>query len=323
MAKGKYKFDPESLSFNKIQFSIKAKIFRFFSYFLATLLIAIAYNVFFFSFFNSPKEKALNREISQFILQYEIAQKELELIENELEFLQKTDDNIYRTIFEADPIPNSRRESGIGGVNRYTDLEGFNNSEIVIETAKRLDKIKKKLYIQTKSFDEIIELAKNKEDMLASIPAIQPIANKDLTRFASGFGYRMHPIYKIWKMHYGMDFTTPTGTEIYATGNGKVVEVKRLRHGFGNTILIDHEYGYKTRYAHLSKFNVKKGQKVNRGDVIGYVGSTGTSTAPHLHYEVIQNSKKVDPVNYYFNDLSAEEYDRMIVLSMKSGQSFD
>jgi len=155
MAKGKYKFDPESLSFNKIQFSIKAKIFRFFSYFLATLLIAIAYNVFFFSFFNSPKEKALNREISQFILQYEIAQKELELIENELGFLQKTDDNIYRTIFEAEPIPNSRRESGIGGVNRYADLEGFDNSEIVIEIAKRLDKIKKKLYVQTKSFDEI------------------------------------------------------------------------------------------------------------------------------------------------------------------------
>lgn len=323
MAKGKYKFDPESLSFNKIQFSIKAKIFRFFSYFLATLLIAIAYNVFFFSFFNSPKEKALNREISQFILQYEIAQKELGLIENELEFLQKTDDNIYRTIFEAEPIPNSRRESGIGGVNRYTDLEGFDNSEIVIETAKRLDKIKKKLYVQTKSFDEIIELAKNKEVMLASVPAIQPISNKDLRRTASGWGYRIHPVYKIRKFHFGLDFTTPTGTEIYATGNGTVVEVKRTRRGFGNTILIDHGYGYKTRYAHLSKFNVKKRQKVNRGDVIGYVGSTGTSTAPHLHYEVIQNGKKINPVNYFFNDLSDEEYDRMIVLSMKSGQSFD
>lgn len=323
MAKGKYKFDPESLSFDKIQLSIKAKIFRFFSYFLATLLIAIAYNVFFFSFFNSPKEKALNREISQLILQYEMAQKELELIENELEFLQKTDDNIYRTIFEAEPIPGSVRSSGIGGVNRYTDLEGFDNSEIVIEIAKRLDKIKKKLYVQTKSFDEIIDLAKNKEDMLASVPAIQPISNKDLKRTASGWGYRIHPIYKIRKFHFGMDFTAPTGTEIYATGNGTVVEVKQTRRGFGNTILIDHGYGHKTRYAHLSKFNVKKRQKVNRGDVIGYVGSTGTSTAPHLHYEVIQNGKKINPVNYFFNDLSAEEYDRMIVLSMKSGQSFD
>ena len=323
MAKGKYKFDPESLSFNKIQFSIKTKIFRFFSYFLATLLIAIAYNVFFFSFFNSPREKALNREISQLILKYEIAQKELELIENELAFLQKTDDNIYRTIFEAEPIPNSRREGGIGGINRYADLEGFDNSEIVIETSKRLDKIKKKLYIQTKSFDEIIELAKNKEDMLASIPAIQPISNKDLRRTAAGWGYRIHPVYKIWKFHFGLDFSAPTGTEIYATGNGTVVEVKQTRRGFGNTILIDHGYGHKTRYAHLSKFNVKKRQKVNRGDVIGYVGSTGTSTAPHLHYEVIQNGKKVNPVNCFFNDLSDEEYDRMIVLSMKSGQSFD
>lgn len=322
MAKGKYKFDPESLSFNKIQFSIKAKIFRFFSYFLATLLIAIAYNVFFFSFFNSPKEKALNREISQFILQYEIAQKELELIENELEFLQKTDDNIYRTIFEAEPIPNSRRESGIGGVNRYADLEGFDNSEIVIETSKRLDKIKKKLYVQTKSFDEIIDLAKNKEDMLASVPAIQPISNKDLRRTASGWGFRMHPIYKIRLFHYGMDFTAPTGTEVFSTGNGTVIEARRSR-GFGNTILIDHGYGYKTRYAHLNSFNVRKGQEVIRGDVIAFVGNTGRSTAPHLHYEVIQNGKKINPVNYFFNDLSAEEYDRMIVLSMKSGQSFD
>lgn len=323
MAKGKYKFDPESLSFNKIQFSIKTKIFRFFSYLLATLLIAITYNVFFFLFFNSPKEKALNREISKLVFQYEMVQKDLYLIENELDYLQETDDNIYRTIFEAEPIPNSRRESGIGGVNRYTDLEGFDNSEIVIETAKRLDKIKKKLYIQTKSFDEIIDLAKNKEDMLASVPAIQPIANRDLRRTASGWGYRIHPIYKIRLFHHGMDFTAPTGTEIYATGNGTVVEVKRTRRGFGNTILIDHGYGYKTRYAHLSKFNIKKRQKINRGDVIGYVGSTGTSTAPHLHYEVIQNGKKVNPVNYFFNDLSAEEYDRMIVLSMKSGQSFD
>ena len=322
MAKGKYKFDPESLSFNKIQFSIKTKIFRFFSYFLATLLIAIAYNVFFFSFFNSPKEKALNREISQLILKYEIAQKELELIENELEFLQKTDDNIYRTIFEAEPIPNSRRESGIGGVNRYADLEGFDNSEIVIETAERLDKIKKKLYVQTKSFDEIIELAMNKEDMLASVPAIQPISNKDLKRTASGWGYRMHPIYKIRLFHYGMDFTAPTGTEVFSTGNGTIIEVRRSR-GFGNTILIDHGYGYKTRYAHLNSFNVRKGQEVIRGDVIAFVGNTGRSTAPHLHYEVIQNGKKVNPVNYFFNDLSAEEYDRMIVLSMKSGQSFD
>jgi len=322
MAKGKYKFDPESLSFNKIQFSIKAKIFRVFSYFLTTLLIAIAYNIFFFSFFNSPKEKALNREISQLILKYEIAQKELDLIENELAFLQKTDDNIYRTIFEAEPINNSRRESGIGGVNRYTDLEGFDNSEIVIETAERLDKIKKKLYVQTKSFDEIIELAKNKEDMLASVPAIQPISNKDLRRTASGWGYRMHPIYKIRLFHYGMDFTAPTGTEVFSTGNGTVIEARRS-HGFGNTILIDHGYGYKTRYAHLSSFNVRKGQEVIRGDVIAFVGNTGRSTAPHLHYEVIQNGKKVNPVNYFFNDLSAEEYDRMIVLSMKSGQSFD
>jgi murein DD-endopeptidase MepM/ murein hydrolase activator NlpD len=323
MAKGKYKFNSESLSFDKIQLSIKERFIRFLTYFLATLLIAIAYNILFFSFFTSPKEKALNREISQLVLQYEIMQKKLDLVENELSYLQKTDDNIYRTIFEADPIPGSVRSSGIGGINRYTELEGFDNSQIVTATAKKLDNIRKKLYVQTKSFDEIIELAKNKEDMLASIPAIQPIANKDLTRFASGFGPRMHPIYKRRLFHYGMDFTSPTGTEIYATGNGKVVEVKTSRHGYGKTILVDHGYGYKTRYAHLSKFNIKTGQKVNRGAVIGYVGSSGTSTAPHLHYEVIRNGKKVDPKDYYFYDLTPEEYDRLVILSLRSGQSYD
>jgi murein DD-endopeptidase MepM/ murein hydrolase activator NlpD len=208
-------------------------------------------------------------------------------------------------------------------VNRYGELEGFSNSELVIQTAMRLDKIRKKIYVQSESFDELIAYASEKEEMLGSIPAIQPLSNKDLKRTASGFGYRIHPIYKISKFHSGMDFTAPTGTEVYSTGNGVISTVKSARRELGNHIIIDHGFGYQTVYAHLDKFSVRVGQKVKRGDVIGYVGNTGLSTAPHLHYEVLVNGRHVDPAMYYFNDLTPEEYDRMLEISSKSGQTFD
>ena len=226
-------------------------------------------------------------------------------------------------IFEAEPIPPSVRSAGFGGVNRYIDLQGYESADLVIETAQRLDKISKKLYVQSKSYDEVINLAKNKEKMVACVPAIMPIANKDLRRTASGWGWRIHPIYKIRKFHYGMDFTAPTGTEIYASGDGVVEVVENSLRGYGKRIVIDHGFGYKSLYAHLNDFNVKRGQKIKRGEVIGFVGSTGTSTAPHLHYEVFKNNKKVNPVHYYFNDLTPEEFDKMIFISSNSGQSFD
>ncbi|MCK7535894.1 MAG: M23 family metallopeptidase [Marinilabiliales bacterium] len=204
-----------------------------------------------------------------------------------------------------------------------TELEGFSNSELVVETAARLDKIRKKIYVQSQSFDELIAYASEKEEMLSSIPAIQPLSNKDLKRTASGFGYRIHPIYKISKFHSGMDFTAPTGTEVYATGNGVIETVKSARRELGNHIIIDHGFGYETVYGHLDHFNVREGQKVKRGDVIGFVGSTGLSTAPHLHYEVLVNGRQVDPALYYFNDLTPEEYDRMLEIASKSGQTFD
>jgi murein DD-endopeptidase MepM/ murein hydrolase activator NlpD len=244
-------------------------------------------------------------------------------VESVLEGLQKTDDNLYRTIFEAEPIPSTFREGGIGGVNRYKALEGYNNSDLVIETAGRLDKIVKKIYVQSKSFDDLISLAKEKENMLRCIPAILPISNKDLTRTASGYGLRIHPYYKITKFHYGMDFTAPSGTDVYATGDGVVADVVSSKRGLGNNIVLDHSFGYMTIYAHLEKFNVKVGQHVKRGDVIGFVGSTGMSLAPHLHYEVKINGSNVDPVNYYFNDLSSEEYEKIIEIASKTGQSFD
>lgn len=244
-------------------------------------------------------------------------------VEKVLGHLQETDDNLYRTIFEAEPISSSLREGGIGGVNRYAELEGYDNSRIVIETAERLDKVRKKVYVQSKSFDDLIKLSSEKEEMLRRIPAIMPISNRDLKRTASGWGYRIHPIYKIRRFHYGMDFTAPTGTEIYSTGDGVIKTVISSKRGLGKHIVVDHGYGYTTTYAHMNRFNVKQGQKVKRGDVIGFVGSTGLSTAPHLHYEVALNGNRVDPANYYFNDLTPAEYERMIELAMRSGQSFD
>ncbi len=274
------------------------------------------------SFHDTPKVKGLKRQISLLKTSYETFNKDLNNVESLLEYLQERDDNIYRTIFEAEPVHKSVRNAGFGGSNRYSNLE-LSDAEIVVQTAQRLDKIRKKIYVQSVSYDELIDLATNKEKMVAAVPAIQPIANKDLTRTASGWGYRIHPVYKIRKFHYGMDFTAPTGTEVYSTGDGTIELVESSRRGYGNKIIINHGFGYKTLYAHLSGFNVKVGQSVKRGDIIGYVGNTGLSTAPHLHYEVLLNNKKVNPINYYFNDLSSGEYDRMIELSTKFGKSFD
>jgi murein DD-endopeptidase MepM/ murein hydrolase activator NlpD len=323
MAKVKYKFNHNSLKYDKIVLSNKQKFYRILTYLTATLLIGIIYNVVFAFFFDTPKEKGLIRENKQLADQYYNLNNRFDLVERTLEDLKKRDDNIYRVIFEAEPIPASVRMAGMGGVNKYKDLQGYKSSKLVMETAKKLDKITKQIYVQTKSYDEVIEMAKNKEEMVACVPAIMPISNKDLRRTASGWGWRIHPIYKIRKFHYGMDFTASTGTEIYATGDGVIDLVDNSLRGYGKRIIIDHGFGYKTLYGHLSEFNVRKGQKVKRGDVIGFVGSTGTSTAPHLHYEVLKNNEKVNPVHYYFNDLSAEEFDKMIFISSNSGQSFD
>jgi murein DD-endopeptidase MepM/ murein hydrolase activator NlpD len=323
MPKSRYRFNPESLSYDKIRLGFRAVLLRSLAYFVGSLLIALVYYLIFAIFVDSPKEKALLREIDQLTLQYELIQREMSGIEKVIGQLEETDDNLYRTIFEAEPIPATLREGGVGGVNRFKELEGYDNASIVIETAKRLDKIRKQVYIQSKSFEDLIDLARRKEDMLSSVPAILPISNKDLTRTASGFGLRIHPFYKIIKFHAGMDFTAPMGTDVYATGNGVVEAVNSSKRGLGNHIIIDHGFGLKSIYAHLEGFNVRPRQKVERGDVIGFVGSTGMSVAPHLHYEIKLNGVNVDPVNYYFNDLTPEEYERMIEIASKTGQSFD
>lgn len=323
MAKVKYYYDTKTLSYKRIELSTFEKIRKVFTFFFLSSVLGIIFLLLFLKFFDSPKEKSLNTEINQLQTQYKVLQKKMNRAELVLDDIQKRDDNIYRVIFEADPIPTSIRKAGYGGVNRYINLSGYTNSELMISATKKIDQINKQLYIQSKSFDHIIELAKNKQEMLACIPAIQPVANKDLRRMASGYGYRIHPIYKTRKMHHGMDFTAKTGTPIYATGNGTVEKVSNIRTGYGKHIIIDHGYGYKTLYAHNSKNLVTKGQKVNRGDVIAHVGSTGLSTSPHLHYEVHKDGKKINPVNFYYNDLTPEQYEKMLIIASQYNQSFD
>jgi len=323
MAKVKYYYDTKTLSYKRIELSGLNKLKHLFYFLIGSAFTGLIMIIVFFQFFDSPKEKKLNREIDILTSQYEIVEDKLSQLDLVLDDIQNRDDNIYRVIFEAEPIPKSIRKAGYGGINRYQNLKGYSNSELIINTNEKIDQISKQLYIQSKSYDEIIELAKNKEDMLASLPAIQPVANKNLSRIASGYGYRIHPIYKTRKLHTGMDFSAKSGTPIYATGDGKISEVKKSRRGYGNHVIIDHSYGYKTLYAHMTKYIVHKGQKVKRGEVIGYVGSTGTSVAPHLHYEVHKNGRKINPVNFYYNDLNPDEYEKMLEISSQNNQSFD
>ena len=275
-----------------------------------------------FTFIDSPKEKQLQREINNMTLQYDIMQQRLEQVDAALANMQHRDDHIYRVIFEADPIDPDIRKAGFGGVNRYQALENFDNSDLMIETAKKLDYISKALYVQSKSYDELNEMAESKAEMMASIPAIQPIDSRKARTGISGFGSRIHPIYKIRKMHAGIDFTSPIGTPIYATGNGRAIAVG-TESGYGRRIIIDHGYNYTTLYGHMSRFAVKQGQHVKRGDLIGYVGNTGASTGPHLHYEVRKNGRPVNPIDFIYNDLTPTEYAAILEAATQENQSFD
>lgn len=323
MPKAKYYFNTDSLRFEKIVVGFRKRLIRV-SGWLATALVFGSIVLFFaYSFLDSPKEKQLKRELNEMTLQYELLQQRMDLAASVLTDLQKRDDQIYRVIFEADPIPESVREAGYGGVSRYRELESYDNAELMTAAARKLDGLYRQLYIQSKSYDEVFDLARKKAELLSSIPAIQPISNKDLKRMASGFGYRIHPIYKTSIMHEGMDFTAPIGTEIYATGTGTVSKVEYNGRGYGNNVTLNHGFGYETLYGHMSRFNVRPGQHVNRGDIIGYVGNTGSSTGPHVHYEVIKNGQKIDPVNFFFNDLSAADYEKVRESASQLNQSFD
>jgi len=324
MGKIKYYYNAQTLSYEKISPSFGKSLFRFFGFALASLFTAIAIIIIAFMYIDSPKEKKLYAQINDLEEQYTFLSGELDKISTVLKDLQHRDDNIYRVITESEPIPNSIRELGTGGSKRYEEFEKYAElGDLVINTSKKLKKVQKKLYIQSKSYDELAQLINNKEKYWASRPAIQPISNKDLTRLASGYGWRIDPIYKTRKFHEGIDFTAPRGTPVHATGDGIVIRIQYLRTGYGKNIIIDHGFGYSSLYAHLSSIDVKRGQKIKRGQIIGKVGSSGKSTAPHLHYEVIKNKRKVNPIEFFYSDLNPEEYELMIKIASQSNQSFD
>lgn len=322
MPKVRYHFNPLSLKIEKVQITLRQKLIRLLSVVATGLVFATVVLIFAYNFLDSPKERMQEREIEQYKLQFKILNDRVEQLQAVAGDLQDRDDNIYRIIFESEPIPSSVRKAGFGGANRYEKYEGYKNSEIIKSTAKKIDILASQLVVQSKSFDEVYDLAKRKEELMAAIPAIQPISNKDMRRIGSYFGYRTDPFYKVTKFHEGIDFTASVGTEIYATGDGTVVGAGR-KGGYGNYILINHGFGYQTMYAHLSKIQVKPGQKVQRGQVIGRVGNTGKSTSPHLHYEVHKNKRPVDPINFFFNDITPEEYELMIELSQRPSQTLD
>ncbi|NQV52676.1 MAG: M23 family metallopeptidase [Flavobacteriales bacterium] len=324
MAKVRYQYNESTLSYEKVKVSTGQRLIRGLIFVMASLFFSAGIYVLFETVYDSPKDRQLQAENQDLMLQLELIDKRVDQMGLILADLENRDDNIYRAVFEVEPIPDNLRRAGIGGVNRYKNLEKFKGSaDIVISATKKLDRLAKQLYIQSKSFDEIYSLAKQKEEMLASIPAIQPVSNKDLTRLASGFGMRIDPLYKTPAFHEGMDFTAPTGTPIYATGNGTVIRADRKARGYGNHVRLDHGFGYMTLYAHMSDIAVKPGQEVLRGEIIGYVGNTGKSSGPHLHYEVHKNDRPVNPINFYFSDLTPEEFDMMIQLASQENQSFD
>lgn len=322
MAKKKYYFNPETLSYEETDNTLLFKLKRLLIHLFSGVSLGVVFFFIFVSLVSSPEEVQLIQEKNRLQAQYKLLERNMDEVSEILTDLQQRDDNLYRVIFQADPIPFSIRKSTAGNAEYYRQLLSMTNSEIAVSTTQKYNELKKQLYIQSKSYDELVKLASNQEEMLKHIPAIQPILNKDLTRTASGFGWRIDPVYRTRRFHEGMDFTAPIGTEIYATGNG-TVRLAGWRQGYGNTVEINHGFGYKTLYGHMYKIHVKVGQKVNRGDVIGLVGSTGKSTGPHLHYEVHLRGKVMNPQQFYFLDLSPEEYDRMVQLSNNAGQMFD
>lgn len=325
MSKVKYYYDSETGSYRKIERRKRRRLgivlLSILGSFLAGFILLVIYlNI---PQIETPQEKALKRELHNMELQYGLLNKKMDQIQNVLANVEDRDNNIYRVYFEANPIPEEQRKAGFGGINRYKDLEGFDNSKLIIQTSKRMDILSKQLVVQSKSLDEIAALAKEKESLLASIPAIQPVKNENLNRIASGYGWRTDPFTKVRKFHNGMDFSAPRGTPVYATGDGRVARADNRSTGYGNHIRIEHDYGYTTLYGHLSKYNVRRGNRVKRGDIIGYVGSTGRSQGPHLHYEIFKDKRRINPINFYYGHLSPAEFDKVLEKAQQENQSLD
>ena len=321
-AKKKYKINPETLAMEQVESGLGYWLRQTGIYILSGIVLGVVFLYLFLVFFPSPREKQLLREKEAMQSQMETLNRQVDQMQIVMTDLQQRDDNLDRVLFGAEPIPLSIRQGTQRKISYYEQIAQMTNHQLSADLALKVDVLEKEMYTQAKSYDEVLEMAKTQEIRMENIPAIQPVLNKDLKRVASGYGMRIDPVYHIRKFHQGMDFTAPTGTEVYATGNAKVSFVG-WKQGYGNTVILDHGFGYQTLYAHLFKPLVRKGQKVRRSDIIALVGNTGKSTGPHLHYEVRLNGKPVDPRNYYFYDLSPEEYDQMIQLSNNFGQMLD
>ena len=323
MSKDKYYYNPKTCKFERIKKTKKEIFLNIIGFLLIVLFSSFIVLNIYDTYFESPKIVELRKENQELETHFEILNKEVNVAYKMLENLEERDDNIYRIIFEAEPIPSTIRQAGVGGINRYKELIDGNlkREELLVDNYIKIDELKRKLYIQTKTYDELFNMANNKEDLIAAIPAIQPIYNKDLRRVASGYGMRIDPFLKVRRMHYGLDFSVKKGTPIYATADGKVVIIKSSFGGLGKHIYLDHGNGYRTVYAHLNKFNVKKGQKVKRGELIAYSGNTGRSTSPHLHYEVHKNGEKINPINFFFNDLTPSQYEEVIRIASIENQA--
>lgn len=323
MARIKYYYDTETCKYERVKTKSIDIVLNALGILALTVIVSIGMIFLWTAYFPSPNEVLLKNQIKEQQYYIEGLDKNLEGINEIVAGLEDRDDNIYRVVLGAEPIDKAIRNAGIGGSDRYAEIreQNFIHEDMIVDLSKKVDKIKRKLYIESKSQDEIVQMAEKKEKLYAAIPAIQPVSNKQLRAIASGFGLRIHPIYKVRKMHAGIDFAAPIGTPIYATADGVIDEVSVRFSGYGKMIVIDHGFGYRTRYAHMHDFAVRQGQHVKRGELIGYVGDTGLSTAPHLHYEVMMNGTQINPVHYFFNDLTPAEYEKVVELASIENQS--
>jgi murein DD-endopeptidase MepM/ murein hydrolase activator NlpD len=306
-----YKYNPQTLNYERVYPSISQMIWSVFRQLIIGVLIGGGLFAIATYAFDSPHEQQLKKDNKLLLTQYKLLSKQIEVNERILEELQRRDDDLYRILFNANPIPSSIRKPGIGGINRYEHLLTIPHSDLVIATSAKLDMMTKELYVQSNSYDELVELIKTKEERTKNTPSIMPLSPKQMKQLSSGFGVRIHPIYGKPRMHTGVDLNADSGTPIYATGNG-VVESAKWDGGYGNTVVINHGFGYKSLYAHCREMKVKPGQQVVRGQEIATVGSTGTSVGSHIHYEVLVNGRHDNPVKYFFMDLTPEEYSQML-----------
>ena len=322
MRKVYYIYNPKTRTYDRIYPTVRQRAISILRRLFVGMGLGAGSFIILLFIFGSPSEKELRIENARLLAQYNVLSHRLDEALGVMQDIQQRDDNLYRVVLQADPVSDAIRKAGYGGTNRYEQLMDMANAELVMNTTQKMDMLNRQLYIQSKSFDEVVDLCKGHDEMLKCIPAIMPVSNKDLKKTASGYGTRIDPIYNTPKFHAGMDFSANIGTPVYATGDGKVIKAG-WETGYGNLIQVDHGFGYVTWYARLSKYKVRPGQKVVRGEVIGEVGNTGKSTGPHLHYEVHVKGKVQNPVNYYFMDLSAEDYDKMVQIAANHGKVFD